>query len=201
VVACAGGATNTEYDVKVNYFGAVATLDGLRPLLANGNAPRAVAVCSICSFWAPSMDVVENCLRGDEAAAFQSAIGLPRSVAYASAKRALALWLRRVAPSPEWAGLGIGINAIGPGTILTAPMLEMFKDPEILEATNRFLPMPYGGHSTPEQLAPTLAFLASEECAVMTGQLIYVDGGVDVCFRGEDIYSWNDGNAARILAG
>ena len=32
--------------VHVNYFGAVATLDGLRPLLAQGDAPRAVATVS-----------------------------------------------------------------------------------------------------------------------------------------------------------
>src|SRR5688572_22461549 len=47
VIANAGvlGA-DTGAIVRVNYFGAVATLDGLRPLLARSDAPRAVATTS-----------------------------------------------------------------------------------------------------------------------------------------------------------
>src|SRR5258706_67232 len=43
VVVCAGGGPNS---VEVSYFGAVATLAGLRPLLAAGTKPAAVAVSS-----------------------------------------------------------------------------------------------------------------------------------------------------------
>ncbi|MET0908516.1 MAG: hypothetical protein ABWZ99_03530 [Ilumatobacteraceae bacterium] len=46
LIAAAGTATQGNTDIRVNYFGAVATLDGLRPLLAAGNAPRAVGVAS-----------------------------------------------------------------------------------------------------------------------------------------------------------
>ena len=45
VIANAGGGP-VETSVQLNYFGAVATLDGLRPLLARSAAPRAVAVSS-----------------------------------------------------------------------------------------------------------------------------------------------------------
>ena len=47
VVASAGTFNRGRTDVKVNFFGAVATLDGLRPMLAAGTSPRAVAVSSI----------------------------------------------------------------------------------------------------------------------------------------------------------
>src|SRR5262249_35071058 len=43
VVANAGTNATAELCVRVNYFGAVATLEGLRPLLAGSAAPRAVA--------------------------------------------------------------------------------------------------------------------------------------------------------------
>ena len=46
IVANAGGGRAATM-LALNYFGAVATLDGLRPLLAGSAAPRAVAVSSI----------------------------------------------------------------------------------------------------------------------------------------------------------
>ena len=46
VIASAGTSGLGAIDVRVDYFGAVATLDGLRPLLARASAPRAVAVVS-----------------------------------------------------------------------------------------------------------------------------------------------------------
>src|SRR5688500_9229937 len=48
VIACAGlGAGTSESIVRVNYFGAIATLRDLRPFLARGTAPGAVVIASI----------------------------------------------------------------------------------------------------------------------------------------------------------
>src|SRR6188474_1717465 len=69
LIAAAGTATQGNTDIKVNYFGAVATLDGLRPLLAAGNAPRAVAVASYAVIRPHSEELVAACLDGDEDAA------------------------------------------------------------------------------------------------------------------------------------
>jgi hypothetical protein len=52
--------------VSVNYFGALATLEGLRPLLANSAAPRAVATASIASMMPCKMELVKLMLAGDE---------------------------------------------------------------------------------------------------------------------------------------
>ena len=60
---------------SVNYFGTVELLKGLRPLLAGGNAPAAVAVSSNSTTCQPGipLDLVDQCLSGDEAAARASA--------------------------------------------------------------------------------------------------------------------------------
>src|SRR5512135_2970662 len=46
VIACAGVAFSTPLTLHVNYFGAIATLEGMRPLLAQGTSPRAVGITS-----------------------------------------------------------------------------------------------------------------------------------------------------------
>ncbi len=67
IIANAGLATPTAATVAVNYFGAVATLDGLRPLLAGSSAPRAVATASMASLFPPDAALLELLLAGDEA--------------------------------------------------------------------------------------------------------------------------------------
>src|SRR6476646_10374198 len=54
--------------VSVNYFGAIATLVGLRPLLAAGASSSAVAISSNSTTTQAgyALDVVDACLRGDE---------------------------------------------------------------------------------------------------------------------------------------
>ena len=65
IVANAGGGP-PQTSLSLNFFGAVATLEGLRPLLAESPAPRAVAVSSIASFSPVEPAIVEACLALDE---------------------------------------------------------------------------------------------------------------------------------------
>ena len=87
--------------VSINYFGAVATIAGLRPLLANGADPSAVAVSSNSSTAMTDLpeELVDACLGDDEAGARALAGGDP-IVAYAASKLALARWARRTAVGP-----------------------------------------------------------------------------------------------------
>jgi len=109
--------------VKVNYFGTVELLHGLRPLLAKGSAPAAVAISSnstTCSSGVPE-DLVELCLGGDEEAASaraDEAGGMGGT--YPASKIAIAHWVRRAAVTPDWIGAGIRLNAVAPGMIETA---------------------------------------------------------------------------------
>ena len=72
VVANAGGGP-PETSLSLNFFGAVATLEGLRPLLANSPAPRAVAVSSIASLRSTPAEIIEKCLEIDEPGAIAAA--------------------------------------------------------------------------------------------------------------------------------
>ena len=57
--------------ISVNYFGTVEMLAGLRPLLARGTDPAAVAISSNSTTCQPGLDeaLIASCLEGDEAAA------------------------------------------------------------------------------------------------------------------------------------
>src|SRR5262245_16952807 len=127
VVACAG--LGPQHDdpaaiVAVNYFGAAAFLDGLRPALAAGREPAAVAVSSNSASLSAGADggLAAACLAGDEAEARRLAPGIGGTFTYSSSKQALARLVRRDAPRTEWAGSGIRLNAVAPGATLT-PLL------------------------------------------------------------------------------
>ena len=129
VVANAGSAAPTASTVAINYFGTVATLEGLRPLLAKSAAPRAALTSSMASFQPFDEALVDACLAGDEAAALDVAQKLvdegggKEQTIYSSTKNAINRWMRTVVPTDDWAGAGIPINAVGPGVIVT-PMTE-----------------------------------------------------------------------------
>jgi NAD(P)-dependent dehydrogenase (short-subunit alcohol dehydrogenase family) len=186
VVACAGVGGAVAGVVEVNYFGAVATLDGLRPLLQRSSAPRAVAVASIGVTAAVDASIVDACLAGDEDAARAAAAQSDR--AYTSRKRALARWIRRSAPSAAWAGAGITLNAVGPGLVATPMTQGYLGDPAMSASLRDSMPMPLGWPSTPEQIAPVLDWLSSAVNTVVTGQVLFADGGLDAARHGDDIW-------------
>ena len=98
-IACAGIASPTPLTLQVNYFGAIATLEGMRPLLAKGTSPRATGISSFASVMQPDSELVQACLSGDEAAALRIAQSKNPATYYASSKAALARWIRRQASS------------------------------------------------------------------------------------------------------
>ena len=172
--------------VAVNYFGAVATLEGLRSLLGKSARPRAVVICSTAAMLPGNDQLVDACLSGDEAAALDIAAAAPRSV-YPDSKRAIAKWLRRTAGSPEWAGSGILLNGVGPGVVETAMTAPMLKDPQMVEMIKLSNPMVVDGYAGPEEIAELLVFLLGYTNHYLVGQLIYIDGGTDVVMRPDQV--------------
>jgi 3-oxoacyl-[acyl-carrier protein] reductase len=74
----------------------------------------------------------------------------------------------------EFASRSITVNAVAPGfipTVLTQDLAPELKE-AILKAT------PLGRMGTPEEIAYAVAFLASDEAAYITGQVLAVDGGM-----------------------
>jgi 3-oxoacyl-[acyl-carrier protein] reductase len=91
-------------------------------------------------------------------------------VNYAAAKGALNSATRALAL--EVATRGITVNAIAPGIIATGMTDDMFDD----ETIARLVPMKRAG--LPEEVASLVAFLASDEAAYLTAQVISINGGM-----------------------
>lgn len=189
VIACAGVLTPAASAVAVNYFGALATLEGLRPLLLQSQAPRAVAVSSMGSVSAqlnPKADLRLLALldAGDEQGAIAHAhaaatAGASEAELYGIGKLALNRWLRRTAPSEMWAGAKIPLNAVAPGVVHTPLMAGAFATEEGVAALHRGSPAPLNGFLDPIVIARALAWLASEDNTHMCGQVMFVDGGAE----------------------
>jgi NAD(P)-dependent dehydrogenase (short-subunit alcohol dehydrogenase family) len=194
LVTWAGLSGLTRYEgsllVSVNFFGTVALLDGLRPLLAAGDRPAAVAISSNSTTAQPGvpMDVVECCLAGDEAAARAAADAAGALASYPATKMAVAWWARRHAPTDEWAGAGITLNVVAPGAIET-PMLQASReDPTIGQFVDAF-PVPVGRKGEAGELAAFVQFLLGPDARFFCGSVVFVDGGTDALLRADDFPS------------
>lgn len=168
--------------IAINYFGAVATLEGLRPLLVRSARPRAVAMCSTAALLPTKNVVVEACLAGDEAVA-QASIAATPHLSYMTSKRALSLWLRRASVSPQWGGSGVLLNGVAPGVVETAMTAPLFQDPEMIKLIAQSNPMAAAGFATADEIAELSAYLLSFEGHYLLGQVIFIDGGTDAIMR------------------
>lgn len=91
-------------------------------------------------------------------------------VNYAAAKGALNSATKAL--SLEVASRGVTVNAIAPG-IIASPMADAVFDPALI---NQMVPVKRAG--TPQEVAALAAFLAGDEAAYITGQVISINGGM-----------------------
>ncbi|MBD2522428.1 glucose 1-dehydrogenase [Nostoc sp. FACHB-133] len=76
----------------------------------------------------------------------------------------------------EYANRGIRVNAIAPGATITPINQDWIDNPEKKAIVENHIPMGRAGSS--EEMAAAAAFLASDEAAYITGQTLFVDGGL-----------------------
>ena len=103
---------------------------------------------------------------------FGASGGFGTSPAYHAAKGAVRLMTKNAAL--HWATDGIRVNSVHPGFIDT-PILDQAKGTAFEELMLSVTPM--GRLGRPEEIAATVAFLASDDASFMTGAEVYVDGG------------------------
>jgi glucose 1-dehydrogenase len=102
-----------------------------------------------------------------------AAVAIPNQAPYCVSKGGLSQLTKVMALS--LAPHGIRVNAIGPGSIMTAMMATIATDKE---AKRRVLSRtPLGRIGDAEEVASVAVFLASEAASYVTGEIIYVDGG------------------------
>ncbi len=184
LVPCAGIAGFSDSDpallISVNYFGAIALVEGLRELLAVRGTSSVVLLASNSVTCQPGWpeDAVAACLEGDEARARSVAAERAAVDAYPASKFALASWARREGVTPAWAGAGIRVNAIAPGLIAT-PMTETLRKDPVFGPFADLYPNAIGRPGRAEEVAALIAFLLSPDSSLLVGTMILVDGGTD----------------------
>jgi len=104
--------------------------------------------------------------------------GNPGSSAYSATKAALRSLARTAAA--ELVGRGIRVNAVAPGPIATPIFGKTGLPKEQMEEIEKQLTarVPMKRVGKPEEVAATVAFLASQDASYITGVEINVDGGV-----------------------
>ncbi|HEU4911375.1 MAG TPA: SDR family oxidoreductase, partial [Actinomycetes bacterium] len=98
----------------------------------------------------------------------------PRFLGYSVSKGGMQNLTRTLAL--EYAGDGVRVNGIGPGATVTPINRAWIDDPAKREAVEKHIPMRRAGDS--EEMAAAVAFLCSDEALYITGQTLFIDGGL-----------------------
>ena len=127
-------------------------------------------------FLCSRLAAVQMASRGGGAIVNLSSVGAARSfraqVPYITSKGAVEAQTRALAL--DLAPYKIRVNAVGPGTIATE-LWESFNPEKIMHVRGL---SPLGREGTPSDIAAAVAFLVSSDATYITGQVLYVDGGL-----------------------
>jgi len=98
----------------------------------------------------------------------------PGTLAYGASKAALQRSIKQLAV--ELGGRGIRVNSVSPGAVATDMTRYLWEDPDF--ARERLKHVPLGRQGETRYVSDAVAFLASEAACYITGEDLWVDGGV-----------------------
>ncbi len=107
-------------------------------------------------------------------ASIAAAAASPSMGAYSPSKAAIVALTRQTAL--EWGPRGVRANAVGPGLVPTPGAGGVYHDPRVRQVRAAAVPLRRLGE--PVDIANVVSFLASSDASYVTGQVIYVDGGI-----------------------
>ena len=188
LVLCAGLGPNAQPAIKitaVNYFGTVAILDGLLPLLQSGVNAAAVVVSSIASVQMPwHRNPLAAALKSGNESEVERLLDMTAQkasmVAYCASKNALTVAVRQRALA--WGQAGVRLNTVAPGSVDTPMQQATLTDPELTESIHKNV-APLGRIAKAEEIADLIAFLLSARSSYVHGAQWMIDGGKDAMIR------------------
>lgn len=184
-VPCAGVGPNVRplsLITRINYFGALATIDGVKELVAKKRGSIVVISSNSASMDGTNQQYVDLCLDGKEQEACELIDTLDGHNAYAGSKQAITRWMRR--NTPAYAAEGVRMNAVAPGITRTPLSDKVMDDPDLGQAMKDFgASVPTGSIGRPEQIASAVCYLLSPAADFCCGSVLFVDGGHDALFR------------------
>ena len=166
---------------RVNYFGTVELLDGMKDAMAETGG-RVVVISSNSAQMRtdPESDIVRCLLEGNEGQAMQYIGDAHGALTYGVSKHAVARAVRRRAA--DWGAAGITLNAIAPGMTETPMFRGAANHPQIGKSVEA-IPIPKTRVASPDEIAGVIEFMLSDAADYMQGSIIYVDGGTDAQLR------------------
>jgi glucose 1-dehydrogenase/3-oxoacyl-[acyl-carrier protein] reductase len=104
----------------------------------------------------------------------QAGMVFPGRTHYAPTKRGIEALTTNMAA--ELAPYGIRVNCLHPGLFDTDMTSWVMKNPDILPKVLENIPL--GRAAEPREMGPAVVFMASDDASYVTGQSLYVDGGM-----------------------
>jgi glucose 1-dehydrogenase len=99
---------------------------------------------------------------------------MPGNTAYCLSKGGMRMLTRTA--GVELGPHGITVVGVGPGAVATPINTSTMNDPEAMKTLDAAIPL--GRMAQPEEIAATVAFLATDDAAYLTATTVFADGGI-----------------------